>query len=82
MTGIYEYWSLPEKLEIKCPCCCVGKANFEFARIAKITLKKDVEYFQQHADFEYERFQDSCGAYWHAAFYYPNLSIPIFKLAE
>ena len=59
MTGIYEYWSLPEKLEIKCPCC-VDKANFEFARIAKITLKKDVEYFQQHADFEYERLL-ACG---------------------
>lgn len=82
MTGIYEYWSLPEKLEIKCPCCCVGKANFEFARIAKITLKKGVEYFQQHADFEYERFQDSCGAYWHAAFYYPNLSIPIEQIQD
>ncbi|UTO18248.1 hypothetical protein NGC85_09800 [Acinetobacter sp. Z1] len=81
MTGIYEYWSLPKKLEIKCPSC-MGKAHFEFARIAKITLKKDIEYFQQHADFEYERFQDSCGGYWHAAFYYPNLSIPIEQIQD
>ncbi|MDO3666151.1 hypothetical protein [Acinetobacter higginsii] len=73
MTGIYEYWSLPSKLNIKCPAC-QAKADFEFARLAKIPLKKDVDYFQHHADFEYARFQDSCGGYWHAAFYYPNLS--------
>lgn len=57
MTGLYEYWSLPHKLSIKCPSC-QHKANFEFARFAKIQLKKDIDYFQQHPDFEYQRFAD------------------------
>ena len=79
MTGIYEYWSLPSKLNIRCPAC-QANADFEFARLAKIQLKKDVEYFQHHADFDYARFQDSCGGYWHAAFYYPNLSSSIDQI--
>lgn len=57
MTGLYEYWSLPHKLNIQCPSC-QSKASFEFARLAKIQLKKDIEYFQQHSDFEYQRFAD------------------------
>ena len=57
MTGLYEYWSLPHKLSIKC-LSCQHKANFEFARFAKIQLKKDIDYFQQHPDFEYQRFAD------------------------
>ena len=47
MTGLYEYWSLPHKLNIKCPSC-QSKANFEFARFAKKQNKKDIDYFQQH----------------------------------
>ena len=81
MTGIYEYWSLPSKLNIKCPAC-QAKADFEFAKLAKIQLKKDINYFQQHPDFGYMRFQDSCGAYWHAAFYYPNLSSEIDQIQD
>ena len=81
MTAIYEYWSLPSKLSIKCPAC-QAKANFEFARLAKIHLKKDVGYFQSHPDFEYARFQDYCGSYWHAAFYYPNLSSGIEQIQD
>lgn len=81
MTGLYEYWSLPHKLSIKCPSC-QHKANFEFARFAKIQLKKDIEYFQQHPDFEYQRFQDSCGGYWNAAFYYPNLSVDLQQIRD
>lgn len=73
MTGIYEYWSLPQRLDIKCPDC-QHKASFEFAKLAHIQLKKDVGYFQQDPAFEYQRFQDSCGGYWNAALYYPNLS--------
>ena len=81
MTGLYEYWSLPDKLSIKCPSC-QHKANFEFARFAKIQLKKDIDYFQQHPDFEYQRFQDSCGGYWNAAFYYPNLSVDLQQIRD
>lgn len=73
MTHIYGFWGLPEKIDIKCPHC-QGCASFEFARLARIELKKDIDYFQQHLDFEYQRFQDSCGGYWNAALYYPNLS--------
>jgi len=81
MTGIYEYWSLPSKLSIKCPAC-QARADFEFARLAKIHLKKDVGYFQSHPDFEYARFQDYCGSYWHAAFHYPNLSSRIEQIQD
>lgn len=81
MTGIYEYWSLPHKLEIRCPACQC-KASFEFAQLAQIQLKKDIIYFQQHPDFEYQLFQDRSGHYWHAAFYYPNLSIGINQIQD
>lgn len=81
MTGLYEYWSLPHKLNIQCPSC-QRKASFEFAQLAKIQLRKDIEYFQQHSDFEYQRFQDSCGGYWNAAFYYPNLSVDLQQIRD
>lgn len=55
MTGIYEFWSLPQQLEIKCPDC-QNKADFEFAELIQIKFKKDIEYFQQHPNFDYQLF--------------------------
>ena len=55
-----------------CPSCD-EYAVFEFAEIVKISLKKDVPFFEESVLFEYQMFKDSCGHKWHGAIYYANL---------
>ncbi|QLE85486.1 hypothetical protein FLM48_10600 [Shewanella sp. Scap07] len=72
MTGTYDWNPMPHKVDIKCPSC--GEhALFEFAEVVKISLKKDVPFFEQSDLFEYYKFKDSCGHLWHGAVYYANL---------
>lgn len=63
---------MPHKVDVKCPQCGL-RAEFEFAEICSIKLKADVEFFKCSSQFEYRRFQDSCGHYWHGALYYAGL---------
>ncbi len=63
---------MPHKLDIKCPVCS-EHSNFEFAEIVKISLKKDVPFFDESDLFEYGIFSDSCGHKWHGAIYYANM---------
>ncbi len=72
MTIPYSVNQLPYKVDIKCPSCR-QRAQFEFAAIQRIRNKEDVEYFKNNQSFEYKRFQDSCGHYWHGAIYYEGL---------
>ena len=63
---------MPHKVDIKCPSC--GEhAEFEFAEVVKITLKKDVPFFEESDLFDYHMFKDSCGHKWHGAIYYANI---------
>ena len=72
MTGTYDWNPMPHKVEIKCPSCN-GHAEFEFAEVVIISLKKDVAFFEKSTLFEYSLFKDSCGHNWHGAIYYANL---------
>ena len=63
---------MPHQLDIKCPAC-QEKAQFEFAEVQKIFLKEDIDFFKSSKVFEYRKFQDSCGHYWHGALYYAGL---------
>lgn len=72
MTGLYDWNPMPHVVSVKCPDCA-GLARFEFAEIVKIDCREDLPFFQNSSLFEYRRFQDSCGHYWHAAIYYPSL---------
>ena len=72
MTERYDWNPMPHKVDIKCPSC--GEyAEFEFAEVVKISLKKDVPFFEESDLFDYHMFEDSCGHKWHGAIYYANL---------
>jgi len=72
MTGTYDWNPMPHTVDITCPSC--GEhALFEFAEVVKITLKKDVAFFEQSDLFEYYPFKDSVGHKWHGAAYFANL---------
>ncbi|MEZ9349646.1 hypothetical protein AB4166_22690 [Vibrio splendidus] len=72
MTGIYDLNPMPHTVDIICPCC--GEhVVFEFSEVVKISLKKDVEYFEKSDIFEYCLFRDSYGHNWHGAMYFANL---------
>jgi len=69
MTYVYNWGSMPDELAIKCPAC-KGLAEFKFATVVKIKLKKDVEFFKESDAFEYSFEQDSSGRSWHLATFY------------
>ena len=72
MTGTYDWNPMPHKVDIKCPSC--GEHGFfEFAEVVKISLKKDVPFFEESDLFDYSPFKDSCGHKWHGAIYYASL---------
>lgn len=50
MTGTYDWNPMPHKVDIKCPSCG-SRALFEFAEIVKISLKKDVPFFENSARY-------------------------------
>ena len=72
MTMPYDLNQMPHQVNIKCPSCS-RCAQFEFAAIQRIQHKEDIDFFKNHHTFEYKRFQDSCGHYWHGAIYYEGL---------
>lgn len=72
MTGTYDWNPMPHKVDINCPTCD-EHAMFEFAEVVKITLKKDISFFEKNSLFDYSLFKDSCGHKWHGAIYYANL---------
>ena len=72
MTGLYDWNPMPHKVDIKCPSC-LEKAEFEFAEVVKITLKKDVPFFQNSPHFEYHILSDYCGHKFHGAFFFEGL---------
>jgi len=72
MTGTYEWNPMPHKLDVRCPSCH-HLAQFEFATIVRIRLKRDVDFFKESPLFDYKKLTDSCGHKWHAAIYYAGL---------
>jgi len=72
MTECYDWNPMPHKVDIKCPSCG-NHAVFEFAEVVKISLKKDVPFFEENDLFEYQMFKDSCGHKWHGAIFFANL---------
>ena len=73
MTDTYSGNPMPHRVSIKCPNCG-SAAEFEFAEVVSIKLKKDVEYFKNSDAFEYGFFEDSSGSRWHAATFYRGLN--------
>jgi len=71
MTG-YGWNPMPHIVEIGCPECG-GQAEFEFAEVVRIRLKKDVDFFKKSKLFEYRFLRDRAGTGWHAAFYFPKV---------
>ena len=76
MTGLYEWNPIPHRVTVKCPKC-QGPAEFDFAEVQRIHLRRDIPHFQAHKAFEYKQFSDSCGQVWHAAVFYPGLHGPM-----
>lgn len=72
MTELYDWNPMPHKVDIKCKRCN-NLATFEFAEAVRIKLKKDVPFFQNSSQFEYQLLADSCGHKYHAAFYFSGL---------
>lgn len=73
MTLPYEMRRIPAKLAVTCPAC-QREAQFEFATLALINRKKDVDWFKTNDAFEYVKAQTGGGGgYQHHALYYPNL---------
>ena len=72
MTGVYDLNPMPHKLHVRCPSCD-SCAEFEFAEVVKITLKKDIEFFQGNDLFDYRIFPNWEGRRWHGAIYYAGL---------
>ena len=72
MTLPYTWNPMPHQVTVRCPSC-IGRATFEFATTRKISLKKDVQFFQGHHSLEYFLSTDSCGHKYHVAAYYPQL---------
>lgn len=66
---------MPHCLAVRCPKCH-GRAEFEFAEIRPIRLRKDIPHFKAHNSFSYRQFQDGCGHLWHGAVFYPGLHGP------
>ena len=63
---------MPHQVSVQCPAC--GQcASFEFAEVVRIQLKKDVAFFQDSPQFDYQLFHDSCGHRWHGAVFYAGL---------
>ena len=72
MTGTYEWNPMPHKVDIRCPSCG-HHAEFEFAEVVRIELKKDIGFFDESDLFDYKVFKDSSGHRWHGALYYAGL---------
>lgn len=68
MTSVYDWFSLPNQVAIRCPNC-EREATFCFDSVVKISLKKDIHYFQESPHFRYEKRKDSIGCTYHAALF-------------
>lgn len=64
---------MPHVVAVTCPACRAC-AEFEFAEVRRIPLKRDIAYFENSKLFEYRRFRDSCGHDWHGAVHYFRLN--------
>lgn len=63
---------MPHCIAVNCPRCN-GLAEFEFAEISRIKLRKDIQFFQTSKTFEYRKFSDGCGHTWHGAIFFSGL---------
>lgn len=72
MTGSYHWNPMRHKLDVRCPSCG-SRADFEFAEVSEISLKKDIPFFENSDLFEYRLFQGSGGSRWHGAIFYAGL---------
>jgi len=72
MTEAYDWNPMPHKVDINCPSCG-SHDEFEFAEVVKISLKKDVPFFECSDLFTYRLFKDSCGHRWHGAVYFAKM---------
>ncbi|WP_282610629.1 hypothetical protein [Pelagibius sp. Alg239-R121] len=81
MTHIYDWYSVPDVLAVKCPGCG-SAAVFEFADIRHIQRRKHVAAFKRSRAFEYHWFQNSWGNRWHGAVYYHGLRGTTHREAE
>ena len=64
---------MPHIVMVRCSEC-TSAADFEFAEIVKIKRKQDIAYFKKNEQFDYCKFEDRFGQYWHGAIYYPGFS--------
>ncbi|MEP3890427.1 MAG: hypothetical protein ABJN69_08155 [Hellea sp.] len=72
MTLPYQDNPITHVVAIACPSC--GKeANFEFAEYVKVSLRKDIPYFQNSKFFEHRKVSNSDGQGVNLAFYFHKL---------
>ena len=72
MTDTYDWNPMPHKVDVRCPSC-ESHAEFEFAEVREISLKKDIGFFKDSDLFDYQLFQDHGGRRWHGAVFYAGL---------
>lgn len=72
MSLPYEYTYMPHILALTCPNCA-KEAFFEFPSCVKISLRKDIPYFESSEYFEYRKVPDHDGTSVNLAFYFHKL---------
>lgn len=70
MTGFYEFFSLPNGVEVTCPHCA-GCATFTFAHVFRLE-KKDVHLFEGR-QFEIKQFNQRFAHKWTGVLFFPPL---------
>lgn len=72
MTEAYEWNPMPNEVDTRCPSCG-SCAEFEFAEVVRIKLRKDINFFKESPFFDYGFFQNWEGQRWHGAIFYAGL---------
>lgn len=70
MTGFYEFFSLPDRVEVVCPLCD-GCATFTYAHVLQIE-KKDAHLFENE-QFEIKLFNQRFVHKWPGVLFFPPL---------
>ncbi|QGS50007.1 hypothetical protein [Shewanella putrefaciens] len=70
MTGFYEFFSLPDRVEVVCPLCD-GCATFTYAHVLQIE-KKDAHLFENE-QFEIKLFNQRFAHKWPCVLFFPPL---------
>lgn len=70
MTGFYEFFGMPDKINITCPSCR-GRAIFRFAHILRLDRKADVSLFEKDY-FEFRYFNERHAKKWPGILFFPK----------